>query len=98
MAKQSPTSPKTIGYWEQRWKRIEIPANALIEDCMLLCILLAGLTVSFLALGAIAGLGYRSERVETFEVLHYWAYLAIFIIFLADTFRTIFWHLLGKKG
>jgi hypothetical protein len=64
---------------------------------MLLCILLAGLTISFLALGTLAGFGYPPERVELFETLHYWAYLAVFVVFLADTLRTVIFHALIKR-
>jgi hypothetical protein len=98
VTKQSPTSPETIGYWKQRWKGIEVPANALVEDSMLLCILLAGLTVAFLALGVMAGFGFNPERVELMETLHYWAYLACLVTFLADMLRTVLWHVFGKKG
>jgi hypothetical protein len=98
VARRSPTDPKPIGYWEQRWKSIETPANALIEDAMLLCIVVAGLTVSFLALGVMAAFGYPSERVEIMETLHYWAYLACLLTFLADMLRKVIWHALGKKG
>jgi hypothetical protein len=65
---------------------------------MLLFILLAGLTVSFLALGVMAGFGYKAERVELMETLHYDTYLACFIIFLGDMLRTVVWHAFGKKG
>jgi hypothetical protein len=89
------TTPKT-SYWVKRWKNIEKPASALIEDFMLFAILLAVLTLSFLGLGALAALGYPAQRVETFETLHYYAYLSVLTTFLIDMVSRIVIHVFRK--
>jgi len=51
---------------------------------MLFIIFLAILTIVFLGLGGLAGLGYPAKWIETLETIHYWAYLVIFGEFMID--------------
>ena len=61
---QSATRSPFREYWKRRWESIEPAANALIEDGMLLLIFLAVLTIAYLGLGGLAGLGYDPNRIE----------------------------------
>jgi hypothetical protein len=65
-------------FWRQRWENIEYVVGALVEDFIVFLVLIAGLSVAYLLLGILAALGYDSKRIETFESIHYWAYLAVF--------------------
>ena len=84
-------------FWRRRWENIEPAAGALIEDGALLVIFVAVLTVVYLALGMLAGLGYAPERVERLETIHYWAYLAVFGLFMVDLVIRVLLHTLRKK-
>jgi hypothetical protein len=81
------------GFWKQRWTNIEPVAAALIEDCMLFLLIIAILSITYYALGILAGLGYKQERVERIETIHYWAYLTVFTTMMADFVVRVTLHL-----
>lgn len=66
------------------WADIRDRMIAIVGDACLFVLMLFVLFVVFLALHAMARFGYPKERLDTFETLHYWAYLAILSIFLLD--------------
>lgn len=84
-------------FWRTRWNNIEAPATAIIEDTLLFLILIAGVTIVYLALVGLALLGYNPERIEMFETIHYWAYLVIFTLFMLDLVVRMVLHTFRKK-
>lgn len=77
-------------FWRQRWENIEPAVGALVEDGMLLLMFVAVLTMVYLALGMLAGLGYDPRRIEMFETIHYYAYVAVLGLFMFDlVFRVL---------
>jgi hypothetical protein len=51
---------------------------------MLFLIFVAALTVAYLGLGILAGLGYDPARIELFETIHYYGYVIVFGLFMVD--------------
>jgi uncharacterized RDD family membrane protein YckC len=71
-------------------------AVALCADICLFLILLTALVVAFIALRLLAALGYLAERVAILESVHYWAYLAVFVMFLIDLILKIGSHIADR--
>lgn len=91
----SPTGKRSdnqVPFWRQRWENIETVAGALVEDCMLFLIFIAVLTIVYLALGGLAGLGYDPKRIDLLETIHYWAYVAVFGLFMLDLVVRVLLH------
>ena len=74
-ARRQVQTPPEGSFWAQIWKNVETPLAALVQDTILLLAALAALSILYLALGLIAGLGYDSQRIEVFETVHYYGYL-----------------------
>jgi hypothetical protein len=51
---------------------------------MLFLIFLFVLTVVYAGLAGLRLLGYDSQRIHTFETMHYWAYLVVLGLLLID--------------
>lgn len=51
----------------------------------------------FILLGALAGLGYDPKRIETFETIHYWAYVVVFGLFMVDLIFRMLLHTFKKR-
>jgi hypothetical protein len=59
-------------------------ARALVGDVAIFVLVLAALAVASLGLRSLRVIGYNQTRLETFEELHYWAYLVVFLMLLLD--------------
>jgi len=90
-------TPTQKSFWAQRWENIEPAVGALVEDAILLMIFVAVLTVAYLALGMLAGLGYDPGRIAVFETIHYWAYVIVFGMFMLDLVIRVTLHTFRKK-
>ena len=59
------------------------------------------LYLSYLSLGILAWAGYKPTRVDTFETMHYWAYVAVFGVLMLHLVLKILTHVIsdtvGKK-
>jgi hypothetical protein len=64
------------------WSDIEPAVRSICGDTAVCVCLLLGLTIIYLYLGWMAGLGYDPARIEIFEDLHYWASLVVLGVFL----------------
>jgi hypothetical protein len=84
-------------FWRRRWENIEPAVGALVEDGILLLIFVVILTVVYLALGMLAGLGYDPRRIELFETIHFWAYLVVLGLFMLDLVIRILLHTFRKS-
>jgi hypothetical protein len=84
-------------FWKERWKNIEPAAGALVEDAMLMFIFVVALELIYLALGSLAALGYDSQRVGMFETIHYYAFLAVFLVFMVDMVVRVLLHAFRKQ-
>jgi hypothetical protein len=84
-------------FWSRRWENIEPAVGAFVEDGLLFLIFLVVLTVVYLGLGMLAGLGYDPRRIEMFETIHYWAYVVVFGLFMFDLVIRVLLHALRKR-
>jgi hypothetical protein len=66
------------------WEENRDAVKALLADTFLALIAFAGLFVLFLELRGMERAGYSPERIETFETIHYWSYLIVLGLFMAD--------------
>lgn len=64
---------------------------------MLFAIFALGLTFVYAVLGLLALLGYSPRRLEMFETLHFYAYLAVFGLFMLDLVIRVLLHTLRKN-
>jgi hypothetical protein len=64
---------------------------------MLFLIFLAVLTIVYLGLGGLAGLGYDPRRIQMFETIHYYAYLAVFAMFMVNLAIRVLLHTFRRK-
>jgi hypothetical protein len=93
MAKLTPEST----FRAELWRDIRPSVLALPGDVALFFLWLAALTLVFVGLRGLSALGYRSERVELLETLHYYAYLPVFAMFLVDLIWKVLAGLLWRK-
>lgn len=84
-------------FWSRRWHNLEPPLGALIEDGILLLVFVFILIVAYLALGVLALFGYDPVRVDTFETIHYYAYLVVFATLMLDLIIQVLLHTVRKK-
>ncbi len=96
-ARRTVQTTTQVSFWRRRWENIEPAVSALVEDGLLLLIFVVVLTVVYLALGMLAGLGYDPRRIEMFETIHYWAYLAVFGLFMLDLVLRVLLHTISKR-
>jgi hypothetical protein len=89
--------PPPDGFWKRVWKNIEPAVGALVEDAILLVIFILVLSLAYLVLGILAGLGYPASRIETLETIHYYAYLVVFSTFMVDLVMRILLHTFRKR-
>jgi|HubBroStandDraft_6_1064221.scaffolds.fasta_scaffold01095_14 hypothetical protein len=76
---------------------MEPAVGALIEDGLLLLLFVFVLTLVYIALGTLAALGYEPRRVETFETIHYWAYVVVLALFMLDLVFRVLLHTFRKR-
>jgi hypothetical protein len=84
-------------FWQKRWENIEPVVGALVEDALVMIFFIVVLTAVYLALGLLAQLGYAPQRIEMFETIHYYAYLAVFVLFMIDLVLRILLHTVRKR-
>lgn len=64
---------------------------------MLFSIFALGLTFVYLILGIMAWAGYNPQRIERLETIHYWAYLAVFGLFMFDLVLRVLLHAFRRR-
>lgn len=64
---------------------------------MLFAIFALGLTFVYAVLGLLILLGYSPKRIDVFETIHYYAYLAVFGLFMLDLVIRVLLHTLRKN-
>jgi hypothetical protein len=71
-------------WWGDRWRRIEKSIALLVEDTAKFTAGILALTIGYGLLRALVAIGYPLERVESLEVVHYYALAAVICMFLID--------------
>lgn len=94
--RQGSAQTPALGFWRQRWKNIEPVVGAFVEDGLLLLTFLTVLTLAYLALGWLAGLGYEPERIELLGTIHYYTYLVVFGFLMLDLLIRIALHTVNR--
>lgn len=89
------------GFWSKIWHEKEPIVRTLIGDFAIFIIFLFLLTLVFLALRALGALGYAPARITILDRLHFYAYLAVYFMFLCDLIGKvamyIYSNIFGKK-
>jgi hypothetical protein len=95
-ARRSGQKTPESSFWKERWNNTKHVAGAIIEDVMLFSIFVVGISFAYLVLGILAWVGYSSQRIEMFETIHYYAYLAALGLLMLDFVITIGLHMVRK--
>ena len=66
------------------WEDIRPAARALVGDVAIFVLVLAGLSLVYLGLRTLRVIGYDQTRLETFDLIHYYAYLVVLVMLLLD--------------
>jgi hypothetical protein len=66
------------------WEDIRPAARALVGDVAIFVLVLAALAVAYLGLRSLRVIGYNQARLETFDLIHYCAYLVVLVMLLLD--------------
>jgi len=64
---------------------------------MLFSIFAVCLTFVYLVFGILAWAGYSPQRLDRFETIHYWAYLAVFGVFMSNLVIRVILHTVKKR-
>ena len=79
------------------WTEIRPSVTALLGDLALFIVWLGALTLVFAGLRGLSALGYRQERIDLLETLHYYAYLPVYVLFLLDLILKVGLHIFSRK-
>ncbi len=82
-----------VEVWETKRELVKI----LLGDSFIFLTALFVLFVMYLGFRGLEKAGYAHERLAVFETLHYWAYLIVLVMFLADLVVKLFVALFLKK-
>jgi hypothetical protein len=83
-SRQCLQSPLQNKFREKLWTRLEPIVLILVSDVFLFLIVFAALVIAFTGISGLKALGMRPERLEILETLHWYAYLAVSILFSID--------------
>ena len=93
---QMKTAPKP-SFKQKLWSSLESAILILLRDIILFLIVLAALVVGYAGLGALKAFGMPPERLEILETLHFYAYLAVALIFFLDMVAKILLEIFKGK-
>jgi len=95
--KIEPPSPPRRNFLIEIWEENREAVKALLADTFLALIAFAGLFVLFLELRGMERAGYPTERIQVFETVHYWGYLIVLVLFMADLIMKLFTFFFLKR-
>jgi hypothetical protein len=78
------------------WTENRTIFKALVTDALLFMAVLGALLVCSVALHALQRAGYNQSRLAFLELIHYYAYLIVSIMFLIDLVLKLFMHLFRR--
>jgi uncharacterized membrane protein len=69
---------------ESLWSEIKRLARPILVDITVFLLILVALFLGFLSLRALQTAGYQKERIHTLDLLHYWCYTGVYVLFGLD--------------